>query len=144
MNYNAIRMFLALSAACLSGSALSAQTYRITAEIPFAFHVNDNVQPAGKYLLAEKSGAVHMPAMTSVADGRSVFVIGANQSLDTVRNSGTKVVFHCYSGNGCFLAEIWPGNGLGTSVPKSRTEKEILKDRSRELATIAINAVRAD
>ena len=142
MKSNVIRMFLALGAACVGGSALDAQTYTLSAKIPFTFQVADKVFPAGKYQLAE-SGYRAIPQLMEQATGHSIFIGGASHSLTATHSP--KLVFHCYGPDSCFLAEIWPMTGLGSTVPKTKAEKEILKgDRSREMATIIVDLHRAD
>ena len=142
MKNNAIRMFLALGAACVCVSALDAQPNALAAKVPFAFQVGDKTLPAGTYRVSEY-GSTGVPILQNANTGDSIFVAGASHSLDPVRPG--RLVFHCYGPDGCFLAEIWPPRGFGSAVSKTRTEKEILKgERSREMATISIDLRRAD
>lgn len=142
MKNNVIRI-LAVGAACVCGSALNAQTYSLSAKIPFEFQVADKVFPAGKYMVAE-SGYRTVPQLMNLATGRSIFIAGASHSLDATHSP--KLVFRCYyGGDSCFLAEIWPMTGLGSTVPKTRAEKDILKgERPREMASVVIDLRRAD
>ena len=141
MKNNAIRIFLALGAASVFGSALNAQTYTLSAKIPFAFQVAGKDFPAGKYMVGEYANT-GVPTLKSDTTGDSVFIAGATNSLDPVRPG--RLVFHCYGMNGCFLAEIWPVTGRGSVIAKTKAEKEILKGDRREMAMISVDLRRAD
>jgi hypothetical protein len=56
-----------------------------------------------------------------------------------------KLVFHCYAGKTCFLAEIRPPHEDGSHVSMSKAEKEIAEaDQPAEVATISIDVRHAD
>ncbi len=142
MKTNVIRMFLALGAACVSGTALHAQSYDLSADIPFAFQVSGKALPAGKYVVSER-GVAGVPTLQSRTTGHSILVGGAYRSLDPVHPG--RLVFHCYGTNGCFLAEIWPVSGAGSAVAPSKAEKEIrATGHAREMATRFVDLHRAD
>ncbi len=141
MKTNVIRMFLALSAACVCGSVLQAQSNKISANVPFAFHAAGKVFPEGQYRLGEY-GVTSVRTLESVSTGQTVFIAGAYRSKDPLQPG--RLVFHCYSGN-CFLAEIWPLTGQGAVVPMSQAEKEILNsERTREMSTRTVDIRVAD
>jgi len=138
MKNNTIRMFLALGAACVGGSALDAQTSQqlLSAKVPFAFQVPGRAFEAGKYVVREH-GHLGQPSLQNAATGQAVFVIGAAHSLAPV--GPPRLVFHCYTGNACFLAEIRPWAGEGDKVAMTKAEKEFVNGgKSREMATISI------
>jgi hypothetical protein len=137
MKTNVIRMFLALGAACVCGSVLNAQTYDLSAKVPFAFQVAGKSLTPGKYLVGDY-GNMGVLVMRNAATGESVFISGALHTMDAVRPG--RLVFHCYGTDTCFLAQVWPTSGRGTNVPLTKAEKEIIKsDGSREMAAISIN-----
>ena len=141
MNTNFMKMFLAVSTVSLFGTALHAQSYVLTADIPFAFQVANKTYEPGKYQVRQGSEA--FPTLYDKVSGTRVFIAGASATLGTTRQP--KLVFHCYNGDKCFLAEIWPTTGNASSVPKTRAEKDLLSgDRPREMATIAIDLRHAD
>ena len=141
MKTQVINMILALGTVSGFGTSLHAQSYDLKANIPFAFHVNNKVFEPGKYNVESKGMSI--PSLRNNATGQSVFIVGANPVLDGKGES--KLVFHCYSGTTCFLAEIWPGSKRGTTVPKSKTEKELASsDHAREMATLVIDLRRGD
>src|ERR1035441_9506590 len=84
MKNNAIRMFLALGAACVCVSALDAQPNALAAKVPFAFQVGDKTLPAGTYRVSEY-GSTGVPILQNANTGDSIFVAGASHSLDPVR-----------------------------------------------------------
>jgi hypothetical protein len=138
MKNNAIRMFLAISAAYVGASALDAQTNSglLTAKVPFAFQVRGENFTAGKYLV-RSNGAMSIPSIHNTATGQGVFVAGAANVL--TQAGGPRLVFHCYAGKTCFLAEIRPSSGPGSLVSMSKEEKAIAKgEANREVASIAV------
>src|SRR5690242_8576301 len=106
MKTSFLGMFLALGAAFVSSNVLCAQTYKLTADIPFAFRVNDQVQPAGKYMIANDGRPV--PLLMRMTDMRKQFIVGATTAVESTQAQRGKLVFHCYGGSTCFLAEIRP------------------------------------
>jgi hypothetical protein len=138
MKNNVIRMFLAVGAAYVGASALDAQstTDLLTAKVPFAFQVRGENFEAGKYDV-RANGMTSIPSIRNVATGRGVFVSGAANVL--THAGAPRLVFHCYAGKTCFLAEIRPDSGPGSLVSMSKEEKAIAKgEANREVATISV------
>jgi hypothetical protein len=140
MKTNAIRMFLALGAACVCGSVLQAQTYQLAANVPFEFQVGDKAVPEGKYVVSAY-GPTGAQAMLSAPNGERYFVSGAYPKLDSTGSA--RLVFHCY-GDACFLAEIWPATGGGRIVSTSKAEKRIRQNGKIEMAMRTVDLIRAD
>jgi len=95
--------------------------------------------------LREAGGYGHagVPFLRNATTGQSVFIAGADHSLTQAANP--KLVFHCYAGKTCFLAEIRPPHKDGSHVSMSKAEKEIAKaDQPAEVATISIDVRHAD
>ena len=135
MKTSMIRMFLALATVSLFGSALNAQSNDLVASVPFKFQVNNQSLEPGKYLIQHNSsGVVTLRSMTT---GHATFATGAYDRL--MGKQAGKMVFHCYNGHDCFLSEIWGFNGRGATVPPSKTEKALISEQPREVATIAVN-----
>jgi hypothetical protein len=142
MKNNVIRMFLAVSAACVGVSALDAQSNELSAKVPFAFQEAGKAFPAGKYLLRD-NGMVGVTSLQNSTNGESVFVVGADHALSPTGQP--KLVFHCYAAQNCFLAEIRPRYGAGSHVPMTKAEKEIINgDRAREMASISVDLRRSE
>ena len=142
MKNNAIGMFLALGAACVCGSALDAQSNELSAKVPFAFQVAGKDFAAGRYVVRDH-GYLGIPSVQNAATGELVFVAGADHAL--TQAGAPRLVFHCYAGNTCYLAEIRPASGSGSHVAMTKAEKEIANsNRHREMATISVDLRRAD
>ena len=66
-------------------------------------------------------------------------------SLNAVESSDvaerTKLVFHCYGRNHCFLYEVWiAGQSRGRQLPKSAVEKELTASLASENVTVMAKA----
>jgi hypothetical protein len=122
-----------------AGSAL-AQTQKITADVPFNFNVNQTNMPAGPYTIS------------AVGDNGGVLLIQGNDSpkvkfvvpnrVDSSKKADrTKLVFHCYGSDHCFLYQVWVGGmSQGRQLPASAVEKEVAANlHSRSVAVIAAN-----
>jgi hypothetical protein len=141
MKTNVMRMFLAIAAVATCGGSVYAQSYDLNVRVPFAFQVADNTFEAGKYVVRSENAGI--PSVSNQAKGGKVFIAGTYPSLSGY--SAPKLVFHCYSGNRCFLAQIWRGVGYGIEVPKSKAEKALANGESpAKMATIAVDMQRAD
>jgi hypothetical protein len=107
----------------LASLALNAQSSRETADIPFAFHAQGKVLPAGHYTFAQTN--VGSPGIIKVArqSGQSLFV---NASVPKDSGSGKPSVgFVCY-GNECVLAKVvFQGSDRSLNVPQSAVEREL-------------------
>jgi len=113
-------LFLTFAAVCVWGSSLNAQSYKIGANIPFAFHAGKTSLPAGAYTV-EKPFASQVQLMTSKAGGRIALPPMANLSDN---GKAPRLVFHRY-GNEYFLSEIWNGEGTGTRLKPSAEERMV-------------------
>jgi hypothetical protein len=142
MKNNVIRMFLAVGAACVGVSALDAQSNNLSAKVPFAFQVAGKTFSAGRYLVASQ-GYLGIPSVQNSTTGETVFVAGADHALSHA--GPARLVFHCYVGATCFLAEIRPSSGPGSNVAMTKAEKEIANgEQSHEMATISVDLRHAD
>jgi hypothetical protein len=134
-------MTLALVAAATFGSTLNAQSYQLSGTIPFAFHVGDKVYESGRYTISETAPTM-VPSLMNNSTHHSTFVPGAVASRSG--NRDRKLVFHCYNGTQCYLAEIWPGNQQGISIAMSKGEKQLVREGRREMAMIRVDLHVAD
>ena len=140
MKIKMMTMVLAAGAVSIFGGALSAQSYDLSANIPFTFQVGDMSFTPGKYEVRNSANSV--PTLRSAETGHAIFVTGAFASLGTGRE--TKLVFRCYGGDKCFLGEIWPSSSSGSLVPKSKAEKELINGEGhRAMAAVAVALHRA-
>jgi hypothetical protein len=142
MKSQIMSMFLAIGAVATFGSTLHAQTYQMTADVPFAFQVHDQSFEPGKYQVRVSDSSI-VPNLRNAATRRSIFVMGA-YGVGGSRGE-SKLVFRCYNGETCFLAEIQPGKANGTILSQSKAEKELIKaNGGRDVAMISVDLNRAD
>jgi hypothetical protein len=119
---------------CALGGGLEAQSYKITATVPFGYQVKGQNLEAGNYVITKD---VSSPVMwlRNAEDGKSVLLMTIASS---VTDPEPKLVFHRY-GDRYFLAEIWIGF-TGRSLTMSSAEKEVMASgKSREVATVPIH-----
>ena len=141
MTTTSIKMMLATGLACAAATVLSAQTYDMSAKVPFGFQVEGRAYEAGKYRVLQRASD-KQTVLENAATRDSVFIAGARQSVE--RPAKPTLVFHCYEGNSCFLSEIWSGKGTGAALRMSQAEKEIVNNKHAQVATLFIEMQRAD
>jgi hypothetical protein len=103
--------------AVLSASAQAA-TLRFT--IPFDFTVQDTTLSAGSYTISTERDS-------------QLFVLGQKGGVVTIANRreprghhAAQLVFHKY-GETLILRQVWLGNGIVRDLPRTRTEKELIR-----------------
>ncbi len=100
-----------------------AQSKSATADVPFAFTVNDSAMAAGHYTITEVSDRV---LQIRDDDNNSVMVIA--QREESVKPQKSQLVFHKY-GERYVLAEIWSDSaghgGEGIQLPAGKMEQEM-------------------
>ena len=119
---------IALSSAGVPAKAQSLQ-YKLTANIPFDFTVQDKKLPAGKYSIsrAQQSNGDLVIQIVSQNGRENVYRMTIPVVTRDPSNEGL-LVFHQY-GDEYFLYEIWPAGGhTGRALPRSRTERELKQD----------------
>jgi hypothetical protein len=136
MKYASVRLcaFLAAATAVTSICAVQpviveAQSSRLTANIPFAFHVGRDVLPAGKYNVREIVGSAVQ--LLSVTGDRAAAI--STIPIWNADGRVSKLVFNRY-GNDYFLSEVhWRGTSSARSLVKSPVELELAKTTSRRV-----------
>jgi hypothetical protein len=122
---------------------LAAQTFRVTARVPFEFMVGGRSMPAGDYSLQRGGSSVSTAIQISGANV-SVLTLAMNSNADRKEQDGQALlIFHRY-GDQYFLSRIVDGYGeAGVEIPTSRSEKELSKTASIErFETVAVLARR--
>ena len=124
-----------LSLMIVAGSALAQN--RVQANVPFNFTVNRTTMPAGEYDISTVGSGNTLLIQSN--DKKSVKLVTPNRAETSSPSKTTKLVFHCYSKDQCFLYQIWvQGMNRGREFPKSSLENEIeAKLRSRDVPVIA-------
>jgi len=124
-----------LSLMLVAGSALAQNEIR--ADVPFNFNVNRTTMPAGEYSITTVSGGSTL--LIQSKDRQTVKLVIPNRAETSAPPKSTKLVFHCYGKDQCFLYQIWvQGVNRGRELPKSSLENEIeARLRSRDVPVIA-------
>ncbi len=100
----------------------------LQADIPFAFHVSQNVLPAGHYDVIRQVGSNLLTFRCSDRHA-SATVISSGINAPKTQEAG-KLVFNRY-GRAYFLSTVWsPGVSLGRLLPKSKAEREMARNAS--------------
>jgi hypothetical protein len=109
-----------------------------TVNVPFAFHIDKQEMPAGRYSIDQESNSLYMLRGTS----RSVIVLTHPMLIKKAPAQGT-VVFHRVGGT-YFLGGIWPaGDKQPMECFQSKAETQKRQEANQQvpsLTTIAINS----
>jgi len=108
----------------------------LKANIPFDFSVGDKTLPAGVYTVEPLA----TPGVLQIRreDCRAGALTQTHGVQARPEQDQTKLVFHRY-GDRYFLAQVWTaGDSDGRELGKSRTERELIKSRSKYLAQNAV------
>jgi hypothetical protein len=99
--------------------------FQLVADVPFDFHVNGKLLPAGTYRVSSmQSAAVLVSAMEPSGPRAAALTHAAGGG--TVKHETSQLVFHRY-GDSYFLRQVWrAGMEVGCNLPASRPEKEVL------------------
>jgi hypothetical protein len=121
---------------CTLGGALEAQSYQVTAKVPFEWQANGHHFSAGNYVIAKEQSSPVI-AMRDVDDGKGAFLM---ISEATGKNSQPRLVFHRY-GNQYFLAEVWTPGAIGWRLHFSSAERETIASKNSPRAETVLVAV---
>lgn len=127
---------LLLVAACAS-----AQTLKVTADIPFSFVVDKATLPAGSYSIDAISAASKALVIRGEnAKQNMVFLSDSARNLNV--SPDTHLVFHRY-GDQYFLAQIWvQGESAGRQLRMTRREAETASNTQAQSDVIVLAALR--
>ena len=125
-----------LSLMVVAGSAMAQN--RVEANVPFNFTVSRTAMPAGQYVIS-KVGSSGNNLLVQSYDKNAAKLVMPNRAEISSPSKTTKLVFHCYGKEQCFLYQIWvEGMQRGQQFPKSALENEIeARLRSRDVPVIA-------
>ena len=119
------KSFATLGTLALLAAASAFGQQRLAFDIPFEFHLENTVMPAGHY-------AVILAAQNVLSVGCydcrvSAFALTGNVGGGTNENTECRLVFNKY-GDTYFLSEVWSGGrAQGSALNKSKTEREIAR-----------------
>ncbi len=135
MKKQILSMVSVLSLMLVAGSAMAQD--RVQANVPFNFTVSRTTMPSGEYVISPIGSGNGL--LIQSGDKKSVKLVTPNHAEISSPSKTTKLVFHCYGKDQCFLYQIWvEGMRRGQQFPKSALENEIeAKLRSRDVPVIA-------
>jgi hypothetical protein len=138
MKKQALTFVGVLSLLLVAGAAF-AQTGSIQGNVPFSFTVNGTTFPAGAYTISpvgEQAGVLIRGAEKS-----AIKLVIPNSVQSTQASDRTKLVFHCYGRDHCFLYQMWiAGDTNGRQLPKSSVEKELAASLESKNVTVVASA----
>jgi hypothetical protein len=135
MNKRVLSLVGVLSLLLVAGSAVAQNT--ILADVPFNFTVNRTMMPAGQYSVSNVGAGDTL--LIQSQDKKTVKLVTPNRAEISTPSRSTKLVFHCYGKEQCFLYQIWTeGKSRGRELPKSSIENEVAASlRSNDVPVIA-------
>ena len=135
MKKQVLSLVSVLSLMLVAGSALAQD--RVQADVPFNFTVSHTNMPAGEYTLSTVGSGNTL--LIQSKDRKTAKLVNNNRAEISSPSKATKLVFHCYGKDQCFLYQIWvQGMNRGRELPKSSLENEIeARLRSRDVPVIA-------
>jgi hypothetical protein len=111
---------LLLVAACAS-----AQSLKVTANVPFGFGVDKAALPAGAYSIESISSSASKTLLIRNKDARIQMLTLPNSAEQLNSSAATCLVFHRY-GDTYFLAQVWvAGDKSGREFKMGRREAEV-------------------
>jgi hypothetical protein len=122
---------------------LAAQTFRVTATVPFEFMVAGRFMPAGDYSIGTLSSNSGTVVQVSNSSSGVISLVNNSSARSNERTGQALLIFHRY-GDQYFLFRIVDGSrDTGLELPTSHTEKELSKIASiQKFETIAVLARR--
>jgi hypothetical protein len=128
---------LLLVAACAS-----AQSLKVTANVPFGFVVDKAALPAGAYTIEAISSAASPTLLIRNTDARIGMMTLPNSAQSLNASQNTCLVFHRY-GDRYFLAQIWvAGDTSGREFKMGRHEAEIASSTQPAQDVIVLASLR--
>ncbi len=124
-----------LSVALIAASSMFAQSpQKLTAQIPFAFHVGGAMLAPGAYSVYTDANPMVLRVMS--ADARvSVRTLAQAAEKRTMPTEG-KLIFTRY-GDEYFLSEVWrPNDSSGSVLRKTKREMEVAASTRQDIETI--------
>jgi hypothetical protein len=130
---NILTIALVLASTLATAGTLSAQDYKIQANVPFSFTVGDRTLPAGTYTIGSNPSTPDVLIFSNWAKSVTVATVRrANQSNPEQANS---LVFHKY-GNRYYLSQIRSeGASVNVDLADTKAEKRARRQAEEEVPT---------
>jgi hypothetical protein len=123
-----LRTLAAFVIGLAAAGAVSAQSVRLQAKIPFSFAVNGKTLPAGEYNLYQ-GGTPGTMIVQSIDQNAGAVVLVVSATAPSAGKDTARLVFNGY-GDRYFLSQIWTGDGQGSQLPVTSPERELIARRN--------------
>ena len=124
--------FLRTGCLCLAATlpaAFGQTSEMMTADLPFAFQVNDKAFPAGKYRITAGSGQA---AVLLQSDDYKQAVFSLSNAVYGAKTCEIPTLVFRRYGDRYFLSQIWlRGSDVGRALRISRSEREVARNWSK-------------
>jgi hypothetical protein len=138
MKKQALSFVGVLSLLLVAGAAF-AQAGSIQSNVPFSFTVSGTTFPAGAYTISPIG--LQSGVLIKGADKSALKLVTPNAVQSMEASDRTKLVFHCYGRDHCFLYQMWiAGQTRGRQLPKSSVEKELAASLESKNVTVVASA----
>jgi hypothetical protein len=111
--------------ALLGAAAAHAQSFEVTAKVPFEFTAGPTTLAAGAYRLEARQGVLLVRN-----DKKGVFVLAQSTEPGTRDRKPTRLVFHRY-GDRYYLRQVWYPGTRGYVLPETPGERESAATKGR-------------
>ena len=121
------RFFFALGFALLASASLMAQSDPMSIDIPFAFHVGNDVLPPGHYSVTPRLYEIHLLKIRCTGCSGAAMTVVNSVHASKPRDKFT-LEFMRY-GSDYFLERVWtPGYDQGSELIKSKAEQVLVRN----------------
>ena len=124
-----ISFLIAIAIVPVPSAHAQSLVYRVRANIPFDFIVNDKTFPAGEYFISRTRMYSSDDVLTiSTVEGRAL-VVHLTFGVQTLTPKKQGVVVFIRYGNQHFLSQVWvAGSTTGRALIKGRSERELERE----------------
>jgi hypothetical protein len=99
----------------------------LRAQIPFDFHVGEEMIPAGDYAVSAMSDNEVVLRISSDDGRESATTLTNTKQAKLNSKSSPRLVFHKY-GDQYFLVAVWGNEEMGRSLPESKRERSLRRE----------------
>jgi hypothetical protein len=131
--------FVFVAASMMLASSVQAQEYRLKADVPFDFVIDNQIHKAGNYDIRKLTPNSNLLVVESKSESKST-IVSPHPCAERAWAKTTKLVFH-RSGDTYFLYQVWvQGRQFGSefSTPKMETRLAQNGTKSEDVIVAAV------
>jgi hypothetical protein len=131
--------FVFVAASMMLASSVHAQEYRLKADVPFDFVIDNQIHKAGNYDIRKLTPNSNLLVVESKSESKST-IVSPHPCAERAWAKTTKLVFH-RSGDTYFLYQVWvQGRQFGSefSTPKMETRLAQNGTKSEDVIVAAV------